>query len=107
MSTVAPTSGKGSAGNANSQTVAGRFIRSLLNPDLVDAYMEALRLAGVTDRTSLRAESIAHRVIFFFEHGETDTWQIARSAIEEPDSQKPRASEIQTETRSELRDAPS
>ena len=48
---------------------------------MVDAYMEALRLAAVTDRTSARAESIAKRVIFLFEHGETDSRRIAHLAI--------------------------
>ena len=59
---------------------------------MVDAYMEALRLAGVTDRKSLRAETIARRVIFLFERGETDTRQIASLAIEEPGRSKPQIS---------------
>lgn len=48
------------------------------------AYEEALRLTGLTDRTSPRAASIAQRVIVLFEKGEDDATRIAKLAIVEP-----------------------
>jgi hypothetical protein len=44
------------------------------------AHNEALRLCGITNRTSLEAESIARRVISKFEDGERDALAIARGA---------------------------
>jgi hypothetical protein len=44
------------------------------------AHNEALRLCGITDRTSPEAQSIATRVIGSFESGERDALAIARAA---------------------------
>jgi hypothetical protein len=44
---------------------------------MVVAYQAALRLSGVTDRTSLTAELMARRLIGIFAAGETDPQKIA------------------------------
>lgn len=41
------------------------------------AYKEAIRIAGITDRTSPDAESLARAVIASFKYGETDPRVIA------------------------------
>jgi hypothetical protein len=48
---------------------------------LTEAFEEALRLAGVEDRTTVAAEMIAQRVIAQFEKGETDPKRIAERAV--------------------------
>ncbi len=59
---------------------------SVFNEDqvhvLTEAFEEALRLTEIQDRTSLRAESIAERIITTFEIGERDPKRIARLAAE-------------------------
>jgi hypothetical protein len=47
------------------------------------AHNEALRLCGITDRTTPEAESIARRVISNFAGGERDALAIARAAAAE------------------------
>jgi hypothetical protein len=49
---------------------------------MVEAYGEALRIAGVTDRTTFRAEELARRVVSQFETGETDPKLIAQRATQ-------------------------
>jgi hypothetical protein len=49
---------------------------------MTQAFEEALRLAGVSDRTTIEAESIARRVIRQFEGGVTDPALIAREAAD-------------------------
>ncbi len=44
------------------------------------AYKEALRIAGITDRTSLPAENLAKAVIALFKDGEIDPHLIAEQA---------------------------
>lgn len=46
------------------------------------AFEEALRRAGVTDRTTVVAERIARHVLAQFEKGERDAKQIAKRAVE-------------------------
>lgn len=49
---------------------------------LTEAFEEALRLADIQDRGSLRAESVAERIIWFFKVGESDPKRIARMVTE-------------------------
>jgi hypothetical protein len=49
---------------------------------LTAAFEEALRLTDIVDRTGLRAESVAHRIIDLFKTGETDPRTIARLAAQ-------------------------
>jgi hypothetical protein len=50
---------------------------------MIIAHQEALRLCGITDRTSPSAESIARHVISNFAGGERDAPAIARAAAAE------------------------
>lgn len=49
---------------------------------MVEAYGEALRIAGITDRTTYPAEKLARRVMEQFDKGETDPKLIAKRAAE-------------------------
>jgi hypothetical protein len=49
---------------------------------LTEAFEEALRLAEIQDRESLRAESLAERILASFKVGERDPKRIARTAAE-------------------------
>jgi len=48
---------------------------------MTEAFDEALRLAGVADRTSAFAELLARHVIAEFEKGETDPKRIAQLTV--------------------------
>lgn len=54
---------------------------------MVSAYKEALRLTGITDRTSAEAELMAMRVIDLFSFGEDNPQEIARYVAKESDKQ--------------------
>lgn len=47
-----------------------------------EAFERALRLSFIRDRTSLRAECVARRIIYSFVAGERNPSQIARMATE-------------------------
>jgi hypothetical protein len=49
---------------------------------MTEAFEEALRLSEIEDRSSLRAESVAERIIVSFKLGERDPKRIARMAVE-------------------------
>jgi hypothetical protein len=49
--------------------------------EIARAYEEALKLIGLTDRSSPVAETIAERVIAIYKSGETDQHRIAEKAI--------------------------
>lgn len=48
---------------------------------MTQAFEEALRLAGVTDRTTVFAEMIARHVVAEFENGEVDAKRIAQRVV--------------------------
>ena len=50
---------------------------------MTKAYVEALRLLNVWDRTTPLAESIAGRTVALFSSGETDALVIARAVAKE------------------------
>lgn len=48
---------------------------------ITKAYEEALKMIGLTDRSSLAAEVLATRIIAAFQSGETDQHRIAEKAV--------------------------
>lgn len=50
---------------------------------MMQAYLEALRLLNVRDRTTSLAESIAQCTILLYSHGETDAHALARAVANE------------------------